>query len=307
MLKKSSLRRIGIATLTLVLLFLIWLFPNNNTIKENITYIPSHEIPIYLIDNNNYTARTTITQNNDNEKDLIKNIIEIITINSIKSSYIPYGFKPIIPKNTKLIDFEIKNNNLKLNFSKEFLNIKKEDENHLLEALIFSLTEIKNIKNISLYVENKQLEKFKSGTIIPKYLNKSLGINKEYNLSSIKNTTKTTIYYLCKNKNLHYFVPVTKITNHKEERVEVIIKELKTTPIYETNLISYLATNTNLTNYELLENKISLSFDNYLLANLNNKDILEEVKYSIALSLRDTYNIKQVSFNILNEIETFNL
>ena len=307
MLKKSSLRRIIIASLTLLLLFLICLFPRDNIIKEHLSYIPSYEIPIYLIDKNNYTIRTTINQNNSNENEVIKNIIETLTKNTIKSSYIPNNFKPIIPENTKLISFNLNDGNLKLNFSEELLNIKKENENHLLESLVFSLTELNNVTNISLYVENKPLTKFLSGTTIPKYLNRSIGINKKYNITSIKDTSKTTIYYICKNNELHYYVPVTKVSNNNEEKVEVIIKELKSTPIHETNLISYLAANTNLTNYELLENSISLSFDNYLLEDLKSTEILEEVKYSIALSLRDTYNIKQVSFNILDKEEIFNL
>ncbi len=53
-----------------------------------------------------------------------------------------------------------------------------------------------------------------------------------------------------------------------------------------------------MTNYELLESTISLSFNNYLIANMKEEDILEEVKYSIALSIRDTYGINEVIFNI---------
>ena len=89
-----------------------------------------------------------------------------------------------------------------------------------------------------------------------------------------------------------------KVSNEKTERVEIIIKELKSTPIYHTNLISYLAASANMTNYELLESTISLSFNNYLIANMKEEDILEEVKYSIALSIRDTYGINEVIFNI---------
>ena len=93
-------------------------------------------------------------------------------------------------------------------------------------------------------------------------------------------------------------MPVTKVSNEKTERVEIIIKELKSTPIYHTNLISYLAASANMTSYEMLENAISLSFNNYLIANIKEEDILEEVKYSIALSIRDTYGINEVIFNI---------
>ena len=78
---------------------------------------------------------------------------------------------------------------------------------------------------------------------------------------------------------------------------ERVINELKSTPIYHTNLISYLAASTNITNYELLENSITLSFNNHLLANLKDEEMLEEVKYSIALSMRDSYGVEEVLFN----------
>ena len=75
MLKKSSLRRIIIASLTLLILLLIYFFPTKNRFKEHLSYIPNPKIPIYLIDKNNYTIRTTINQNNNNQNEVIKNII----------------------------------------------------------------------------------------------------------------------------------------------------------------------------------------------------------------------------------------
>ena len=105
---------------------------------------------------------------------------------------------------------------------------------------------------------------------------------------------------MSKNENNYYYVPITKISNENTEKVEIIIKELQKTPIYHTNLISYLASSTNISDYELLEKSISISFDNYLLANIKDDNLLEEVKYSIFLSLRDTYGINEVIFNIPN-------
>ena len=108
-----------------------------------------------------------------------------------------------------------------------------------------------SIKKISIYVEgNKLLKLPKSNKKLPDYLDKSYGINKIYNLDSLKESSKTTIYYLSKNKDYYYYVPVTKVSNEKNERVEIIIKELKSTPIYHTNLISYLAASANMTSYE---------------------------------------------------------
>ena len=300
MIKKSSIRRICVATLALFILLIIYFFPNNDvSIKEHLSYIKNDEMPIFLVDDKDYVARTSIVKSSKNINDQIKEIIETLTINSQKSNYIRDGFKPIIPKNTKILDLKLENEILIINFSKEFLNVSKENEDKMIEALIYSLTEIKEIKKIKILVENNNFTTLpNSNKKLPEYLDKNYGINKIYNLDSLKETSKTTIYYLSKNKDYYYYIPVTKVSNEKLERVEIIIKELKSTPIYHTNLISYLASSTSMTNYELLESTISLSFNNYLIANLKDDAVLEEVKYSIALSLRDTYGINEVIFSI---------
>lgn len=300
MIKKSSIRRICVATLTLFILLIIYFFPSNDTvIKEHLSYITKDEMPIFLVDNSDYVARTSIVKNSSETIEQIKEIIEALTKNTKKSSYIRDGFKPIIPEGTKILDLKLEENILTINFSKELLNVVHCDEQKMIEAIIYSLTEIKDIKKIKILVEGKPLTNLpNSNKKLPEYLDKSYGINKIYNIDSIKETTKTTIYYLSKNKDYYYYVPVTKVSNEKTERVEIIIKELKSTPIYHTNLISYLAASANMTNYELLESTISLSFNNYLIANMKEEDILEEIKYSIALSIRDTYGINEVIFNI---------
>ena len=288
MIKKSSIRRICVATLALFILLIIYFFPSSDvTIKEHLSYIKKDEMPIFLVDNSNYVARTSIVKSSETINEQIKEIIETLTINSKKSTYIRDGFKPIIPENTKIIDLKLDNEILTINFSKEFLTVNETNEEPMLEALIYSLTELKEIKKIKILVENIPFTKLpNSNKKLPEYLDKTYGINKIYNLNSLKETSKTTIYYLSKINDYYYYVPVTKVSNEKLERVEIIIKELKSTPIYHTNLISYLKASANMTNYELLENAISLSFNNYLIANMKEEQILEEVKYSIALSLR---------------------
>ena len=298
MLKKSSLRRIMVATLALFILLIIYFFPTTTPIEESLSYIEKQEMPIFLVDSLEYIARTTIVQESENTNDLILEVIESLTINSEKSNYIRDGFKGIIPEGTTVKEITLENGIWTINFSKEILNISENNEEKMIEAIVYSLMEIPEIKKISILVDGEKLRALpNSKKKLPEFLDKSYGVNKIYNLDSIKDTNKTTVYYLSKYDDYYYYVPVTKISNETGEKAEIIIKELKSTPIYHTNLISYLAASTNLTNYELLENSISLSFDNHLLANLNDEDMLEEVKYSIALSLRDSYGIEKVLFN----------
>lgn len=299
MLRKSSIRRIMLATLALFLLLIIYFFPTTPSISESLSYIEKEEMPIFLVDNMEYIARTSIIKNSDNTDDLIKEVIESLTIGSNKSNYIREGFKAVIPEGTKVLDIKLEDSILTINFSKELLNVSQDSEEKMLEAIIYSLTEIESVKKIKILVEGEPLTHLpNSNKKIPELLDKNYGINKIYNLDSIKDTSKTTIYYLSKYNDYYYYVPVTKISNENLEKAEIIINELKTTPIYHTNLISYLAAATNLTNYEILENSISLSFDNHLLAGIDDEDMLEEVKYAISLSIRDSYGIDEVIFNI---------
>ena len=81
--------------------------------------------------------------------------------------------------------------------------------------------------------------------------------------------------------------------------MEIIIEKLKSSPTYQTNLVSYLSASAELLNYEILENSVSLSFNNQVLA-LDENKIIEEVKYAIALSIRDTYSINETIFYVDN-------
>ena len=133
---------------------------------------------------------------------------------------------------------------------------------------------------------------------LPTTLTRDYGINKIYDLTKIQNAVKTTTYYISKYQDSSYYVPVTEISNNEKEKVEVIIERLKSSPTTQTNLMSYLNANAELLDYEILENDIQLSFNQYLLDDFQNKTILEEVEYSIALSMKDTLDVQNVNFLI---------
>ena len=148
----------------------------------------------------------------------------------------------------------------------------------------------------------------KSNIKLPTTLTRDYGINKVYDLTKLQNAVKTTTYYVSKYNDQVYYVPVTEITNSDKSKVEVIIERLKSSATHQTNLMSYLNANAQLLDYEILENDISLSFNHYLLDDFQNKQILEEVEYSIALSMRDTLDVSNTFFKINGEaIESKNL
>ena len=296
MLKKNALRRICISTFSLFIVLLLCIFPNNETsYPEEIISINELTMPLYIKDQNGYVARTNIIKKKDND---IECIINLLTKGSLYENYLPVNFEPLIPENTKLLNYSLNDKVLKLNFSKEFLLVKENDEEKMIESLIYSLCELESIDKILIYVENEKLNELPNSKVkLPVSLDKSYGINKVYDIKSFKNVTKTTIYYASKTDDLTYYIPITKITNNDANAVEIIVKELKTSPIYESNLISFLNASYELKNYEIMENSVNMSFDNKMLLNLNDENITEKVKYTLSLSIRDTLG-KDVSIKI---------
>ncbi len=302
MLKRLALKKIIIITLSLLFLLIIYFFPSKEAynINTTLTYTNPTTIPIYLIDDNDLVSRFEVIKKSTDPNELIDEVIANLTIDGANSSHIPNNFKKIIPKNTKIISKDLNEGLLKINFTKELLNISKEKEEKMLEAIIYSLTEIKGIDKIMIFVEGENLKQLpNSKKNLPNVLDRSFGINKVYELESMKNVSKITTYYVSKLDNYSYYTPVTTIMNNKNEKIEVIIEKLKTSPTYETNLVSYLTAATVLQNYEILENSINLSFNNEILA-LDKNSIIEEVKYAIALSVRDTYAINETIFYVDN-------
>lgn len=296
MLKKNALRRICISTFSLLIVLLLCIFPSNEaSYPKEIIRVSELTMPLYIKDQNGYVARTNIIKKKDND---IEYIINLLTKGSIYENYLPVNFEPLIPENTKLLDYSLNDKVLKLNFSKEFLFVKEIDEEKMIESLIYSLCELESVDKIIIFVENEKLNELPNSKIkLPVSLDKSYGINKVYDIKSFKNITKTTIYYASKTDDITYYIPITKITNDDANAVEIIVNELKTSPIYESNLISFLNASYELKNYEIMESSVNMSFDNKMLLNLSDESITEKVKYTLALSIRDTLG-KDVSINI---------
>ena len=312
MLTNTFIRKITIATCALLIVLILYTFPKK---KETIDYEQSYNYVenldkknnIFLIDENNYVAMTNIMLSTKNSVKKCKELLQTLIIGSKKSNYIPNGFKAIIPKKTTINNLDLNEGLLKVDFSKEILNVSLEEEEKMIEAIVYTLTSVDGVEKVMIFCEGKILSELpNSGKILPQTLDRSYGINKVYDLDSLEGTSKTTVYYISKFNENYYYVPITKINNDNTNKVEIIINELKSSPIYQTNLMSYLKANVELKEYELKENTISLSFNENLFNDLNSKDILEEVKYTISLSLKDNFDVDEVIF-LVNDEKVANL
>lgn len=312
MLKKMMYRKIIVSTSLLLVILMLYLIPNNKEIEintETLEYVyPNNLEVIYLLDDYNYLSRTKISASQKDEISKTKDLIEALTINGKKKDIIANGFKSLLPENTKLLNVKLENGILTIDLSKEFNNIQEKYEEKLIESLIYTLTNIDGVEKLEILIEGKKLTNLpNSNKKLPEYLDKTYGINKKYELTSLNDIYSYTIYYVNNYNDASYYTPVTKyINSEKQDKVKIIIDELATSLTYESNLMSYLNQNTKLLNYELSDDIIKLNFNNVILSDITANTILEEVIYTISLSLCDELNIEQVIFQVDNqEIYTF--
>ena len=167
------------------------------------------------------------------------------------------------------------NNHLEIHFSEELKKIDFKD----LSGLYYSLKEMKRVEEVTIYIENELIEKIPS-------------INLEEEIKDRNNIDQVVLYYIDNIDNKNY-VPVTKYKDSSEEKIDYIITSLKEN--IPNNLISFVNNHLKLISYEMDNNTMVLNFNESLLEDQDNKElILEEIAYSIM----DNFDVTTVLFYV---------
>ena len=310
MLKRRALRKIIITTFSLLTVFAICIIPNSLNSKDNfldtkidleyVNNLGTNEI--YLLGPNKYLVKTNVLLETDNINTKIRSILDYLTIQ--KSDKLPTGLSGIIPMNTKVNNVEIKESIVTIDFSKELLEVKEELEERLIEAITYSIINIDGVEAITIKVDGNLLTELpKTKKKLPELLNRNFGINKVFDIDNLNGIQKVTLYYLDKISNQNYYVPVTKYLNDDREKINIIIDNLSSNYIYESSLVSLLNQNTELINYEIEDEIMTLNFNNSI---FTHDKILEEVTYTIKESVCSTYPVKSVILEVEGKVESTN-
>ena len=283
--KKYIVKKIVIRAFSILLLLLFYLVPTNKKIKINESLKHNSNKVIFLIDKDNYVSRVITYFDSKTIEDEIKKRIDVL-INGNEDTIL---FNEVIPKYTKINKIKIDKNNLYIDFNEYLLNVNKYMEEKIIESIVYSLCEINGIDNIYISINNEPLKYLpNSKKEIPYPLNKSIGINKEYNISSFNNIQEITVFFYHNS----YYVPVTKITNDKDEKLEIIIKELKSSINEQNNLYSFLDNNIKLIDYKINTNSIELIFNDNLSNKTEKQNIINNI---IAYSIFENYDVNKIT------------
>lgn len=298
MLKKISIRKITLTSVALFTCLLIYLVPSVN---EDVQYTKDLEYvdntntysPVFLLDKNSYVAEASVATSSETITDKARELLNVLIIG--QSDNVPNGFSPIIPPNTEILSLSYNNGLIKVDFSSDILEIDEKLEEKMIEAIVYSLTSIDGVDNVIIYVNGEILSKLPKTKInLPSTLNRSFGINKEFSLTSTKDITDVTVYYINQINDNYYYVPVTKYLNDTRDKITIVIDELTTGFNYNSNLMSFLNEDVKLVSSNLTDNTLNLEFNSSIFDDINTEEVLEEVIYTICLSAYDNYDIDEV-------------
>lgn len=295
MIKKYTINKICVTSVSLFLILMFYLVPSTpeSEVKIDKSIGDKKEVVVYLMDKDYYLGRMIEYASYDNIVDLVNKKLDILINGSDELN----SFSPIIPKNTKVNSVKVDKNNIYIDFSKDILNVSKYNEELMIESIIYTITDINGIDNIYLSINKEPLKILpKSNKEIPYPLNRGYGINKKYDLDSLNNITKTTVYFNKSYDDVEYLVPITKVMNTTSEKIDIIIEELKSIVNAQYNLNSYIPNNLEVVSHEVNDDKMNLIFNEFIL-DKEKLVVLEEVKYAIAQSIFDNYNVKEVVFS----------
>ena len=305
MIKKIISKKIIISSLALFSLFLLTLFPKNElkNIPISTTYVSNDNFSyIYLLNDYNLLSLTKVINNNKDTISKAKELLEILINEGSGEDKIPSGFRSVIPSGTKILNIDLEGDTLKINFSKELLDVKAEDEEKVIESIVYTLTSLNEIKNIIIYIDNEILSYLpKSKKHIETNLTRKYGINKIYDITNIHDVNDVIVYYVSKYNDNTYYVPLTMYVNDNTDKIKIVIDKFKETPLYKTNLMSYLNNNAELLSIDEVSNELKLEFNNYIFSDFDTKDIESEVINTISLSIKDNYDVDSYSIIVNNE------
>ena len=304
MLKSKAIRKIFVTTLSLFILLIVYSLP---TLEEPYTLKTNLEIEntiglytnnLYLLNSDGYLVKSKIFLDSSDLEGKIKEILNELTIQ--EENRFPKGLYPYIPKETKVLNVLCGERQVTIDFSDEFLDMKVNREKQIISGIVYSILDLGEVDEVIILVEGEVLKEYpNTHEEIDSPLTKDIGINKEYNLTSRNDISKVVVYYLSEIDDNLYYVPVTKYVNDNRDKIKIIIDELATSYIYESNLMSFLHSNVQLLDYYERENVLFLNFNDYLFD--SDDKILEEVLYSIAYSVFDNYDVSMVMFEVNNQ------
>ncbi|TLS39202.1 GerMN domain-containing protein [Pseudalkalibacillus caeni] len=252
---------------------------------------------LYLLDKNGMVVPQMLQL--PATKEVAKQALEYLVKDGPVTELLPNGFQAVIPADTKVSVNKV-DDTIVADFSKEFENYQADQEQAILEAITWTLTQFDGVKNVKLRINGHDLTEMPvNGTPIGDGVSRADGINVQMgNIVDVTNSTGVTLYFLAQSDDQTYYVPVTKRVEGAKDNVAATIKGLIEGPALETGLFTEFSRDVKVLNKTLDEGLLTLDFNEAILGGEKQQAISDEALNSLVLSLTEQNSIKEVAITV---------
>ncbi|MDQ0230963.1 GerMN domain-containing protein [Metabacillus malikii] len=265
---------------------------------------------LYLIDKNGFVVPYTV--NLPETKSVAKLALEHLVEGGPISEMLPNGFRAVLPQDTEVIGVNIKDGVATADFSKEFTSYNKEDEEKILQAITWTLTQFDSVEKVKIWVNgHEQKEMPVAGTPIHDGVSREDGINHDSSdVVDFTNTHPLTVYYSAETDGQEYFVPVTKrVSNTETDPIVSAVEELVNGPALATGLLTEFQNGVELLSAPKLEDgKVTLDFNEAIYGSFDEeqKIVSSQVLESLVLTLTEQEGVDSVAITVNGKADLLN-
>ncbi|SFM39032.1 GerMN domain-containing protein [Salibacterium qingdaonense] len=258
------------------------------------------ERELYLIDENGMVAPQTFSL--PKTEGVLKQSLEHLVTGGPISQMVPNGFQAVLPPGTE-VDVRLEENGTAVtDFSPEFRDYQPEQEQAVLQAVTWTLTQFDNVEDVSFQINGyKQDTMPVNGTPIGDSYSRAQGINLENGrVSDMTNSSSVTVYFLSQIGENSYYVPVTRRISGKDEdnKLDAAMTELVRGPSPESGLHDVLREGTSLVEPSQVKQGTASIFFNEGLLSGQNGSVSEEALHAALLTATELEDVENVELNV---------
>ncbi|THF83758.1 GerMN domain-containing protein [Cohnella fermenti] len=202
----------------------------------------SDGLTVYLQDGNGFVAPMTLRLSEEaSGKSKEEQAIAWMTQGQVAADQLPAGFTPLLPEGSKIrsVTKDEQASSVTIDFDGTFPAMPADQERKAIEALVWTMTELPNVKQVLFTVDGEPLLLLPASKLpIDKTMSRSMGINVEQAAGlTPSRSMAVTLYFAARSTDGEgYFVPVTRLVDRQPDKNRAALQELISGPL-NTNVL----------------------------------------------------------------------
>ncbi|WP_219641258.1 GerMN domain-containing protein [Cohnella sp. CFH 77786] len=206
---------------------------------------PEDSVTVYLKDEKGYLAPMTLRPAaEDNASESVQAAADTalawLTKDPKRIDLLPEGFSAVLPEGTQFesVKPDTETGTVSIDFAAPLPSMPADEERKMLEALVWSMTEIPGMDKVKLTAQGKPISLPASGIPADGTLTRGIGINVEQAKGvTLSKSMGVTLYFSSQSSSGEgYFVPVTRLIDRTPDRLEAALNELIKGPLESDDL-----------------------------------------------------------------------